>query len=378
MQILGWQSVPCNFLSNPLCEESLVTRGVASISIIGKYLSLLALPVELSADYSYNSIPILRTPLAFGFVIPLAIIAGMLWVMFFNWRRHPILSWGIGFFFITGSIVFANAVHPFGNILAERYMYLPCIGFLLTMTQLAGVWIDRWRQSGATRIVLVLFLGVCSLYVARTWTRNQDWADNLHLFQSAVRVVPNSALVNNNLADTYFKQGALDLARSHYRRANEIHPKYASPLVGLGNIANERGNTMDAIQYFRKAELLGGGENIYLSLGRSYLDIGKLQLAQQAFERGLSMNPDDTRLYNNLGVVFIRQDMHPEAVATWQKALGVNPFDSLTLLNLATYYELNKQIDQAKEYYGRFLSVTAKGDHPAGRDRATRFLMNNE
>jgi hypothetical protein len=164
------------FLDNPLTQADFLTK----LSVLGRYVWLLAWPSHLSADYSYNQIPATVNWLALATLVAAAILLRKkgLWV--------AILMLPV-----------SNLLFPIGTILAERFLYLPAIAFALCV---APLW--KWR-AGKWAICAV----AAGLFV-RTYVRNFDWRDDRTMAESLVHVAPDSykshklmAFETNSLAE---------------------------------------------------------------------------------------------------------------------------------------------------------------------------------
>lgn len=83
----------------------------------------------------------------------------------------------------------------------------------------------------------------------------------------------------------------------------------------------------------------------FFELGIRELDSGNFKKAIKAFRKALKNNPDDPRLYSNLGIAYELIHDYEKARESYEKALEINPKSSSTLNNLAelTAHEGNRQ-----------------------------------
>ncbi len=116
-------------------------------------------------------------------------------------------TWGVWFFFLM-MLPTSNLVVTIGSIMAERFLYLPAIGFF-TVASMGLLWLversvgmmrasaaaarPAWGEAPATKLVAA---GVCVLVLAalgaRTYARNADWQDERTLWKSTLAAAPNS------------------------------------------------------------------------------------------------------------------------------------------------------------------------------------------
>lgn len=82
-------------------------------------------------------------------------------------------------------------------------------------------------------------------------------------------------------------------------------------------------------------------------IGAAELNSGKLSEAYAAFERARALYPDDARLYNGLGVIYLEQKQYQNAIVAFQKALQLDPELVHAHNNLGTTYAQLRRWDDA-------------------------------
>jgi len=201
------------FIDNPIARATWFSGEMTAFKVLGRYLMLLIYPATLSCDYSYNQIPL------YGEGAPgwedaqcwlgLAVVVALLGFAWTRRRGQPLFSFGV-FFFFGMMLPTANIVKPIGSIMAERFLYLPSIGFCLVAAlalrplgeKLVAVLTMpiQWRPWAGLGLpfALLLALGV------RTYARNYDWSTEFALWHSAVAAAPNSFKVHKGLANGYW------------------------------------------------------------------------------------------------------------------------------------------------------------------------------
>jgi tetratricopeptide (TPR) repeat protein len=228
-----------DYIDNSLLKGDAWTARLTAIKIVGKYLWLLVWPATLSADYSYDQIPLARWPDP-SVTIALAVIAAMLVLALRLWRREPVVSFSILFFFVALMPV-ANLFFFCNSTMAERFLYLPSVGFAALAARLAAALFDRMpRRTGALAGVLLLACG------ARTYIRNEDWRDPLTFWEKLVSTSPRSyrahaglagVIIQNDLGDQY-----IDAAVASIRRALAIAPDAVAVQIAAGQVYRAKGD----------------------------------------------------------------------------------------------------------------------------------------
>ena len=250
-------------LDNPIASAATMPAIMTAFGVVAEYARLLFYPAQLSPDYSYNQIPLVRSAVDGRFIVGVTLVAACIGGVVWLWRRRPIAAFGLAFLALTFSIV-SNFAITIGTICAERLMYLPSAGLLIA----AGIGVEHLARSRLMRrrltysVVAVLIL----LGGARTWARNRDWKNELALWTAAVDVAPDSARVQSEygrilmgLAQAAAESAPADAerlyssAQAHFETALRIYPSYSLALEGLAMIHSLHGRFDEAEVFYEQA-----------------------------------------------------------------------------------------------------------------------------
>jgi protein O-mannosyl-transferase len=235
-----------NYLDNPLVYLPVHLRILNALRIAWKYVGLLVYPGTLSADYSYNAIPLygkwsqllpaaLATAAAFG-----------VWIWALVKKRT---AWAVaGAIYLIGFAVTANILIPTGTIMGERLAYFSSAGFCLA-AGLAWYRLSAWKREVAwvTLTVVLVALGL------RTMARNSDWRNNRALDVATVAAVPDSAKARVNFAGIEIDEGQYDDARQQLRTALKIYPDFSDAYEAAGLLESRLGHEQRARQLLQTA-----------------------------------------------------------------------------------------------------------------------------
>ena len=103
------------------------------------------------------------------------------------------------------------------SVFAERYLYLPSVGFCWLVGWAA---VKLWNAKGRpllrplARAVPVLVGVVALMYAVRTVTRNRDWTSDEVLFRQAIQSQGDASLIHSDLGAIYLQPGNLDAGRA--------------------------------------------------------------------------------------------------------------------------------------------------------------------
>jgi tetratricopeptide (TPR) repeat protein len=315
------------YLENPLASAGFWTAKLTAVKVIGKLAWLFVWPVRLSADYSFNAVPLFgwrfngedaKALVALGLSLAGALAA-------VRWRRsHRRESFFIGFFFVAMAPT-ANLLMPIGSIMAERFLYLGSIG--LAGCAVSALWLLGRRTS--RRVVWSATGLLCLALAARTNARNLDWRDEYHLWRSAVQVSPGAARAHNNLGFTLTEMGRLPEAIAELETALRILPGYAEAHCNLGvALLRSPGRLAEAISEFRETlREEPGFANAHTNLGIALAQIpGRAPEAMAELQEAIRLRPDSAEAHNRLGALLARRPGGmPDAIAEFQAALRSQP-----------------------------------------------------
>ncbi len=317
--------------------------------VVLHYIKLLIFPLTLNADYSYNAFPITTSwtdPSALAAIMILAAI-GYAFLRCLN--TCPLAAFGGAWFFLA--LLPVSQIIPHHEMMAEHYLYVPSVGFFLSVAALVGPLLDHPRFATALYPACLVVLLLLSL---RTVWRNADWKDELTLWSKTVQVAPQAARARNNLAAAHLRRGQLSLAHEQLEAALKIQPDFAMAHANLGKIYLDRDDLNRAEQELTAALQLKTNEVIpRLWLGAVYARKGQMVEAERQFRAALSRPPYDAYAYNNLGALFAESGRLAEAEAEFKEALRRMPNLTEPKQNLARLYRLQDesglQEGQAKE-----------------------------
>ena len=243
---------------------------------ITKYLQLIVFPVDLTL---YHTMYV--APIWLNWIIFLSFLS----LIFYFGRRDKRITFGLLFFLVT--LLPSMAPVKVSWLVAERYAFLPSLGFSIFMAVLIDrLWrVNKYVAGGILGIILVLFS-------IRIVMRNDDWTTNHKLWVNTVWVSPNSHNAWNNIGDDYDKLGQMDNAIKGFTQSTVVKPDYADAFHNRANI---------------------------------FFKINRLDLARNSYETALSLNPNLIQTYMSLIQIDFMEGKFDEAVAKSEYLLRADP-----------------------------------------------------
>ncbi len=175
-------------------------------------------------------------------------------------------------------------------------------------------------------------------------------------------------------------------------RARQAEPDNEKVLLDLGILEDQMKLYLDSASTLEHLVALKPSDPAaYYALGRADLDLGKLELAEKAFETYLQARPDDASAhyglgtiyatglqfdpaekelhrsielqpkqvesYYQLGQLYLQQGKFEAAIAQFQTALGRDPKHGGALVGLGTAYFKRKDYPAAKEWLSKGIAA---------------------
>ena len=327
-----------------------------------RYAEKLFWPVNLSIIY-----PLVPSSLGAEMIVASVFIVGLTVGAILLVKKHPYCL--VGWLWYLGALVPVIGLVQVGSqSMADRYTYLPSIGFFILICWGGYDIASRLHVSTtAMGIAAVVVLTACACATER---QLGYWKDSGELFRHALDVDPDNYLAHNYYGAFLREQHQLPEAEAECAKAVEIAPAYAMghvflsgilllegkqaeaaaeiraalsyepdlvmARINLGDILFSQGRYADAAAEYGKAVEYNPGEpKLHVSLGRMLRLQNKLDEAQGEFEQALNLNPASIDAHFELAETFALKHKPAEAVAEYRAALRLQPNFSDALNNLA-------------------------------------------
>lgn len=109
------------------------------------------------------------------------------------------------------------------------------------------------------------------------------------------------------------------------RQALTQQPDYADALHLMGIVAFHKQQYGQAVEWIAGAIRQTPKPEYLSSLGNALQQLGRLDEALKAYDRGVMFKPEDAELWKSMGNVLIKLERRDEAVLSFQQALKLNP-----------------------------------------------------
>jgi tetratricopeptide (TPR) repeat protein len=322
---------------------------LSALSLTGQYLGKLLWPVNLCAFYVFNKNINAQDPSAIAGMLSVVLLCVAFWWL---WQKARRVTFGLLWLMVTLAPVL-NPKWLGVNVFAERYLYLPSVGFCWVLAwglkELWSVLSDRhiaWRRSLATAMILVA--GLCSVRIA---TRNRDWKDDVTLYSQTLEDSPDANLIRVNLGASHQRQGFWKEAEDEYREALQRDPECIDCLIYLGALCREQDRDTEAMKFLTRAiQLEPRSAAAHLDLGAVYQHAGRSENAGQQFHQAVTLAPEDPHVYARLGAFYLQQNDPAHAEEAFRRAILINPFQNQARIALAKLCEADRPAEAIQEF----------------------------
>ena len=217
-------------------------------------------------------------------------------------------------------------------------------------------------------------------------------------YLKALELTPNDSVIHYNVGTAFQAKGDFDHAQKAYKKTLELNPKndkartaldllvkqinikkvneLVSKAVELQNSANYE----EAITAYQAAISISPEDSsLYYNLGTAYQASGNLTNAQTQYEKAIELDKSNQTYLSALNLVkqtlaepLIKSAINKQstgdiagAVNDYTKALEYTPLDPQTHFNLATAYQANNQNDLAIKSYLKACELDPQGQADA-------------
>ena len=186
------------------------------------------------------------------------------------------------------------------------------------------------------------------------------YSESVAELKRALSLAPNSDEFYRRLGNVYSDSGNNAQALEAYQKAVQLNPYYWANYNSLGRGYHKQGDYPKALQAFQQVTVLEPDLDIgYENVGNMYAQQGKYQDSIPYLQKALQIRPTFST-YSNLGTSYFFLKQYSQAVEMFEKAVALNPNDTVMVVNLGDAYRGSGQQDKANTTYRQALTVGFK------------------
>jgi tetratricopeptide (TPR) repeat protein len=312
---------------------------LSAIALVGQYVGKVLWPVRLCFFYTFHPSTSLFEPGVLAGLLALIALAGLFLVCGRTRERNLRFACFAILWFLATLAPVLNAHWLATNVFAERYLYLPSVGFAwLVGLGASKLWSLAGPRPAQRRALLLAGVAVGLLCTARIAIRNRDWNNDIVLYTRTLELSPDADIILDDLASAYLSGGAIDKAESVWKSALAVNPNNVDVLNNLGVLALRQKDYPQAAGFFQRAAKLKPDESKpHLNLGETYLKMGLRDQAETQLRAAVVLSPLDYRIRNDLGRLFLDEGREGAAEEQFRASVRVKPnalaYDYLGAIN---------------------------------------------
>jgi len=312
------------------------------------YIQRFIFPYKLQFDYY------LPQPISiYNIQYYLAVVCFLLIIFFAirNRRNHWFL-FAISYYFLS---IFFLLRFGFGSkfdIVADRFMYLPSLGFCL----LFGVFCAKrmnWLQMRNRffyRLFLICLVLIFFILSNKTFRQCKIWNNSISFYSHIIRYVPTAkAYTNRGVA--LFDLNSYDLALVDFNNAIKINPDSFAAYNNRGLIYMKKDQNQFAFDDFQKAiEINLECASCYNNKGTLYKKIGQLDKSIVNFTKAIEYDQKFAAAYENRGNTYFKMGLYDLANLDFDKVIEFDQQRNVIFLKKMYLFNEKKEYQKSLEY----------------------------
>jgi len=251
-------------------------------------------------------------------------------------------------YFLTGWLWFLGTLVPViglvqvgGQAMADRYTYLPSIGFFIAVVILGSELAERMQTP---KVIRFGFAGlICCACILATENQLSFWRDSETLFRRAAVVTPNNEIALLDLGVALDTQGRFDEALTAYHQAEIMGSRRYQVYNNLGNVLGIRGRHDESLAEYRQAiQLAPGMASLHTAAGGQLAALNRYDEALKEFSAAEKNEPNYAAPHLEAAKVLFKTGRDAEGLDEFDAALQIEPGNYQTLATVAHYLAANQ------------------------------------
>lgn len=318
---------------------------------LSSYLVWLVLPVRLSAMHFLHNMHGGALPWEYYASLPFLLLVG--WCILRPSRYRKELVFGAAFFIITISVML-QIIAVGGAVTAERYTYVPYIGFFYV----AGQWIAEHINTNRRSLLLIAGSTLLLIFSAITWNRIGVWKSGDTLFTDAIQKDPEAYFGYWMRGNLESGEARYEEALADYNNAIKFNPDFEDLYYDRGHAYFETGQPAQAIKDYTMAITLKPDmAQAYNDRGWAGFKTGDTSNAITDIDRAISLDPALADAYNNRGAIHYSSGNFDKALPDFDKAIELRPAFNLAYFNRAVLRANKRDFQGALADFDALLAI---------------------
>jgi len=246
-------------------------------------------------------------------------------------KFSPEISFGI-LWFLIWALPMNNFFNTFRILIANRFLYIPLVGFTAVIAVLLIKFGDKKNILTARLPSLKYILPLASLsyFSIFAFSNSALWKNELLICMSVVEKYPESPTARVDLGETWFKRG-----------------NYPEALYEFDIAVSKAQGKLSLFDFVR----------VYSDAGQIFMARGEYKRAEEKYREAIAVTPNMPYFYVALGSCYAKQGFYDKALKELAAAKNINPLYVPAYLKGGTVYSLMRKYEDARQEFQRALKI---------------------
>lgn len=339
------------------------------------YLEKFFIPLNFSPLYQLpEPISLFYFPYLKAFIIFFITLGALI-----RFRKNRLFVFAVFYYFFSIFFLLRFDKTVDLTIVADRYMYMPSVGFCLFVGCVFGKFLERLKQKGqiAQRVGCTVLILIYLTLSIKTFHQSKIWQNNIKLWTHVIKLFPNNVHAYANRANANIGRQQWAQAKSDLNKALMLDPNHAKALNNLGILYREEGKLDDALKSVHKAiqsqpHFMGA----YLNRGMIYQKLNQHQSAVDDFTKALRMPALAIEAYTQRAISYRQLGRCDQAIGDYSRVLKREK-NALVYYNRGNCYLETNQLLKAASDYTSAIKLNPKFDL-AYHNRGNVYKVNGQ
>jgi len=366
------------FFEDPLKGTHWYQRIQLGFASLWFYISKLIFPKDLISYYGFDAFHAFPKWSDINVLCGIVIMGLILWYVYINRRDRSI--WLFSFLLFIGTLLaFINVVKVGPGIVAERFMFIPSIGFVLIVALLLFKFFKvpltgelSWKKA---KNLVLCTIAIVTVYSIRVIVRNPNWKNHLSIYEHDAKLAPRSAKLQSLLAAAYIdeikknprltaddKGNYYQLAEKAFLASVDVYPEYFTSWNNLGMIEYIYYKDMNAaLGYFNKAIAIDSTyTEAWFNSGSAYRELRNYPMAEKDYLKTIQVNPKYDMAYIYLSKLYESEGKYDEILKVNGDAVKSGHASDAVYVNIGKVYlergdtvTAIQNFDKSLEYFSK-------------------------
>lgn len=221
----------------PVSAASFGSAILSVPSVFAFYLRQIVFPYWIGPSYPFRPVTTANISLI-NFIIPLVVSVGALFILIKLAMRSVAGCLGFALFLLPLLPVMYISAFPPEQIVHDRYLYFPLLGFLMIVVPEAAKLIEKFANQSEEKSRQIVFaaLAICCVPLSiQTLSYNKAWLSNMALWERGTKSDPTSSFNFMQYGAELFDKKRFDEAKAAYNRSISLTPS-ANAYMGRARV----------------------------------------------------------------------------------------------------------------------------------------------